>query len=82
MSIETCDKCSEPFETAHDAELFLDRFYQEYGDIYCRSCRDNRDERLWTEQQERLMEEGPDTSVKDRLDQELRNAGRGHLVRP
>jgi hypothetical protein len=42
---------------------------------------DEEAEAAWDRQQERLMECGPDTSVQDRLDQQLRDAGRGHLVR-
>jgi|SRR5580658_3253476 hypothetical protein len=42
---------------------------------------DAENERAYERQQQRLMEDGPDTSIQERQDQELRDAGRGHLVR-
>lgn len=70
MLCAVCEKFRNPKDCEED----------EFGDNVCKSCRDNRDEAAYDRQQERLME-GPDTSVQDRLDQQLRDAGRGHLVR-
>ena len=66
-----CDKCGTPIGyLVEDA----------YGEVLCGSCRDNQNEAAYERQQEKLMEDGgPDTS---REDQHLRDAGRGHLVKP
>lgn len=45
-----------------------------------REAKANRDEAAWCRQQEKLMQDGPDTSIQAREDQQLRDAGRGHLV--
>jgi hypothetical protein len=46
-------------------------------EVICDNCCEKEYER----QQEKLMEDGPDTSIQERQDQDLRDAGRGHLVR-
>jgi len=61
-----CDRC--------DSDEYLCNVYD--GEVICDNCC----EKAYERQQERLMEDGgPDTS---REDQQLRDAGRGHLVRP
>jgi hypothetical protein len=69
-----CDKCYKPISRIDPASI-----EDEYGEVVCQDCRDNRDEAAYDRQQEKLMEEGPPDTSK--ADQELRDAGRGHLVR-
>ncbi len=64
----SCDKCGKPTDAQED----------EYGEIICRSCRDNMDELAYERHQERLMEDGIDDSQYRR---DMIDAGRGHLVR-
>jgi uncharacterized Zn finger protein (UPF0148 family) len=68
MSNQLCDRCG--------TDEYL--FHIHDGEVICDNCA----EKAYERQQERLMENGPDTGVQDRLDQQLRDAGRGHLVRP
>lgn len=72
MSIVTCEDCDEQIDSD-----FEDCFEAD-GTVLCDSCRDNRDEAAYDRQQTKLMEGPPDTR---REDQQLRDAGRGHLVR-
>ena len=76
MSLFLCDDCGK--EMSKDQ-----RHFDIDGSQLCTACRKERAEqsaeRAWERQQQRLMEDGPpDTS---REDQDLRDAGRGHLVR-
>jgi DNA-directed RNA polymerase subunit RPC12/RpoP len=73
--IAHCDKCGKQVFTAIDPES-LDT---DYDEVVCKSCRDKHDEAAYDRQQQRLMEDGPPDTSK--ADQELRDAGRGHLVR-
>lgn len=62
-----CDRC--------DSDEYLCNVYD--GETICDNCC----EKAYERQQEKLIEDGPDTSIKERQDQELIDAGRGHLVR-
>ena len=69
-----CDDCGETTDWKHAVQL--DPWFRPTGDVFCENCA----EKHWYRQQEKLMEDGgPDTS---REDQHLRDAGRGHLVKP
>ena len=69
-----CDKCYKPIASTDHCSR-----EDAYGEIVCQDCRENMNEAAYERHQERLMESGgPDTS---RQDQDLIDAGRGHLVR-
>jgi hypothetical protein len=72
-----CDKCYKPIGSTDPCSI-----EDAFGEVICQDCRDNADEIAYERQQEKLMEDGPDTAIQERLDQQLRDAGRGHLVRP
>ena len=67
MSARLCDRCG--------SDEYFCNVYD--GEIVCDNCC----EKAYERRQERLMEDGPDTSIQKRQDQHLRDAGRGHLVR-
>lgn len=75
MSVIACDKCGEQIDSDIDVECFsaiLD-------EALCKSCRDNADEAAYERQQQRLMD-GDHLETKVKEDQQLRDAGRGHLL--
>lgn len=75
--IAHCDRCGHVVYTAIDtASLDTD-----YDEVVCKSCRDNRDERAYECQQQAAMD-GDHLERQIKEDQQLRDAGRGHLVRP
>lgn len=76
MSIVICEKCDKKIDSDLDVDCFT-----EYDETLCRSCRDNRDEAAYERQQQSLMD-GDHLQAKVKEDQQLRDAGRGHLVRP
>jgi hypothetical protein len=75
MSIVCCDTCNRQIDTDLDVGCLI----EEYDEMMCRSCRDNRDEAAYERQQQRLMD-GDHLERKIKEDQELRDAGRGHLI--
>jgi hypothetical protein len=76
MSVVICDKCTAAIDSDFDVECFI----QDYDEVLCKSCRDNRDERAYDRQQQSLMD-GDHLETKQKLDQQLRQIGRGHLCR-
>ena len=80
MSVVTCDKCNKQIDTDFDVDCYDTDEYKAYGEVICQSCRDNRDELAYERQQQSLMD-GDHLEAKVKQDQELRAAGRGHLVR-
>lgn len=75
MSIVCCDTCGKQIDSDMDVECF-----NQFDEVECRSCRDNRDERAYERQQQSLMD-GDHLATKVKEDQQLIAAGRGHLVR-
>lgn len=71
-----CDKCGKQVFTAMDPASLED----EYCEVICRDCRDNRDELAYERQQQAAMD-GDHLEIQIKEDQQLRDAGRGHLVR-
>lgn len=76
MSIVHCDKCGEQIDSDRDVECFD----TEIDEVLCKGCRDNRDELAYDRRQQALMD-GDHLEAKAKEDQQLRDAGRGHLVR-
>jgi hypothetical protein len=71
-----CDKCYTPISCLDPTSI-----EDEYGEVVCQDCRDNRDEAAYERQQQSLMD-GDHLERQVKEDQQLRDAGRGHLVRP
>ena len=71
-----CDKCYQPISSLDPTSI-----EDEYGEVVCRDCRDNRDEVAYERQQQSLMD-GDHLERQVKEDQQLRDAGRGHLVLP
>lgn len=96
MSAFVCCNCEYRFPEAAALQTQVTGGFIEFCCPYCgsddiedavnleaiRESKANRDEAAWDRQQEKLMQDGPDTSMQERHDQQLRDAGRGHLVRP
>lgn len=69
-----CDKCYRPIASTDPASL-----EDEYGEVVCQNCRDNRDEVAYERQQQAAMD-GDHLEAKAKAAQQLRDAGRGHLI--
>lgn len=76
MSIVHCDECGKQIDSDCDVECFD----EDSDEVLCRSCRDNRDELAYERQQQSLMD-GDHLERQIKEDQQLRDAGRWHLVR-
>lgn len=76
MSIVHCDSCGKQIDSDMDVECF-----NEFDEVECKSCRDNRAERAYERQQQAAMD-GDRLERQVKEDQQLRDAGRGHLVKP
>lgn len=77
MSIVHCDSCGKQIDSDMDVECFTPIL----DEVACKSCRDNADELAYERQQQRLMD-GDHLEIEVKQNQQLRDAGRGHLVKP
>jgi hypothetical protein len=74
MSLVICEVCDRLLNTDLDVECL-----NEFDEVVCKLCRDNRDEAAYERQQEKIMEDGGVDDTTYRRDMKL--AGRGHLLK-